>query len=140
MVVSGKALFAAVFAVATLVSGLGPAQAGGDPVVGEKVSKKCVACHSFEADGGGKLGPHLFAVIGRPVGGLEGYDNFSDSYVALGQGGAVWTEENLVAYLKDPKAAIREWLGDPKAKSKMTFKLPGDQDIADVIAYMATLK
>ncbi len=109
-------------------------------MAGEKVSKKCIACHSFEADGVAKLGPHLFAVIGRPVGGLDGYANYSDSYVALGKGGLLWSEETLVAYLKDPKAAIRDWSGDPKAKSKMTFKLPSDEDVANVIAYMATLK
>lgn len=136
----GNAVFASGVAIAALLVGLGSALAGGDLVSGEKVSKKCIACHSFEAEGGNKLGPNLFGTIGRPVGSLEGYDDFSESYVTLGQQGMVWTEESLVAYLKDPKGFVREMSGDPKAKSKMTFKLPGDQDVADVISYMASLK
>ena len=35
---------------------------------GEKVFKKCSACHSIEAGGGNKIGPALYNVVGRKGG------------------------------------------------------------------------
>ena len=40
---------------------------------GEKVFKKCSACHSIEAGGGNKIGPALYNVVGRKVAALEDY-------------------------------------------------------------------
>ena len=36
---------------------------------GKKVFKKCAACHSIKKDGGNKIGPALYSVVGRAVGG-----------------------------------------------------------------------
>ncbi|MBB4304150.1 cytochrome c [Rhodobium orientis] len=134
-----KGLIGIGIAAALTIAATGAASAAGDAAKGEKVAKKCVACHTFEEGGKNKVGPNLWGIVGRTAGTHEGY-KYSDSYVSLGEGGMTWTEENIAAYVPDPKGFIREKTGDPKARSKMTFKLTKDEDIADVIAYLATLK
>lgn len=131
-------LLSAGIAAAVIAFSGGTAMAA-DAAKGEKVAKKCVACHTFESGGANKVGPNLFGTIGRTVGSVDGF-GYSDSYVTLGEGGMAWDEENLAAYLQDPKGWVREATGDKKAKSKMSFKLRKEADVADVIAYMATLK
>ncbi len=110
---------------------------------GEADFKKCKACHAIIADDGtaivkgGKVGPNLYGVIGRTVGGLEGF-GYGESIVAVGAAGTVWDEENLTAYVVDPAAWLKEATGDAGAKSKMSFKLAkGGEDIA---AYLASVK
>lgn len=118
----------------------GAAFAEGDAAAGEKVFKKCKACHGIvngdEAiQKGGKTGPNLYAIIGRVAGSEE--FKFSASMIAAGEGGLIWDEEQIVKYILDPKAYLREVTGDPKAKSKMTFKLKkGGEDVA---AYLASV-
>ncbi len=78
-----------------------PALAG-DPAAGEADFKKCKACHSIiGADGtaivkGGKTGPNLFGVIGRPIGSAPDYA-YGDAILAVGASGAVWDEASLAA-------------------------------------------
>lgn len=119
-----------------------PALAG-DPAAGEAEFKKCKACHSLVAtDGtevvkGGKTGPNLGGVIGRPVAGVADF-KYGESIAAVGASGAVWDEASLAAYVTDPGAWLQEKTGDAAAKSKMTFKLAkGGEDMA---AYLATIK
>ncbi len=119
----------------------GAVQAAGDVAAGEKTFKKCKACHTI-ANGdevivkGGKTGPNLYGVVGRQPGSYEGF-KYSKSMVAFGETGAVWTEELLAQFAADPKAFLKEQLGDSAAKSKMTFKLKkGGEDVA---AYLASL-
>lgn len=115
-----------------------PALAEGDAEKGEKAFKKCKSCHGIVSpDGeklvkGGKTGPNLYGVIGR-VAGSEDF-KYGDGLKDANEAGAVWSEDELVAYVTDPKA----WLdGQGYAKkSKMTFKLKkGGEDVA---AYLAT--
>lgn len=129
-------------ATATLAALATPAFAEGDIAAGEKAFKKCKSCHMVKADDGtmimkgGKTGPNLYGVIGRPLGGAEGY-KYGKSLVAAGESGLVWTEESLAAFVADPKAYLKEATGDSKAKSKMTFKLK--KGGADVAAYLASV-
>lgn len=115
----------------------------GDPAAGEKVFNKCKACHSITgADGtpivkGGKTGPDLFGVIGRPVASYAGF-NYGDSVKAVGATGAVWDEAMVAEYVVDPSAWLKKQTGDNAAKSNMTFKLASGGE--DVAAYLASLK
>ena len=45
----------------------------GDPVLGEKVFKKCAACHSIVKGGKNNIGPALYNVVGRKVGIVNDY-------------------------------------------------------------------
>lgn len=121
----------------------GPALAqDGDAAVGEKEFRKCKACHMIQsADGedivkGGKTGPNLWGIIGRPAGSLEGF-KYSDALIELKDSGEVWTTEDLAAYITDPNKFVQEKTGDAKAKTKMTLKLNKNQ--ADVAAYLASV-
>lgn len=129
-----------------LIAGLAlssAAQAQGDAAKGEKEFKKCVACHAAVKDDGtvvlkgGKVGPNLFGVIGRPVASLADF-KYGDSMKALGATGAVWDEAALAAYVANPSAYLKEKTGDPAAKANMSFKLAkGGEDVA---AFLATIK
>ena len=132
----------------TLLSAIGalmlatPALAA-DPAAGEAEFKKCKACHSIVAtDGtevvkGGKTGPNLGGIVGRPVAGVADF-KYGDSIIAVGATGKVWDEASLAAYLADPGDWLEENGAGEGAKSKMTFKLSkGGEDVA---AYLATIK
>ncbi|MBV7378915.1 c-type cytochrome [Maritimibacter dapengensis] len=124
---------AAVFAAPALAA---------DPAAGEGDFKRCKACHAITAEDGtdivkgGKTGPNLFGVIGRPVGAVEDF-RYGDGLVAANEAGLVWDEENLAEYITDPGAWLKSVLDDPGAKSKMTYKhKKGAEDMA---AYLASL-
>lgn len=115
----------------------------GDVAAGEKTFMKCKTCHSIVApDGtavqkGGKVGPNLYGVIGRP---LASYPDFKygDGITLAGAKGLVWDEAMLAEYVKDPTAWLDANSGDPKAKSKMAFKLAkGGEDVAAYLASVA---
>lgn len=120
----------------TMFSSLALAQEG-NAEKGEKVFKKCKSCHNVGEGAKHKVGPALTGVIGRTAGTAEGY-KFGPTIVAAGAAGLVWSEEEIFAYLADPKKFLREKLDDNKGKSKMAFKLKKDQDRLDVIAYLKT--
>lgn len=119
------------------------ASADGDAAKGEKEFRKCVACHSvIAADGtavvkGGKVGPNLFAVIGRPVASIADF-KYGDGIKALGASGATWDEAGIASYVADPTAYLKDKTGDAGAKSNMSFKLAKGAE--DVAAYLATLE
>jgi cytochrome c len=109
------------------------AAAAGDAAKGEKVFKKCQACHSVD-EGQQKVGPSLHGVIGRQAGTVDGYTK----YVGLKGADFVWDEALLDAYLADPKAFITEHTDNKR--SSMAFKLSKDAERADVIAYLKSLQ
>lgn len=111
-----------------------------DAAAGEKIAKtRCVACHSFEKGGPNKVGPNLFGVTEHGPGKVEGY-SYSPGFKAAADKGFAWDHDHLHKYLADPTAFLQETSGDAKARSKMTFKLPGDEDRNNVIAYLESLK
>ncbi len=110
-----------------------------DAAKGEKLFKRCVACHTIKAGGKNKVGPNLFGIVGRKMGLGKGY-KYSKSYVAAGESGLTWTEDAILEYLADPKAFIKKVTGDPKARTKMVLKLKKEADRQDVISYLATQK
>ncbi|XDZ66480.1 c-type cytochrome [Alphaproteobacteria bacterium LSUCC0684] len=109
---------------ASLVVFAAPAIAG-DPGAGEKVFKKCKACHVVDSEKH-KTGPHLVNIMGRAAGSAEGYKKYSD---AMKESGIVWDETTLDAYLAAPKKYIKG--------TRMAFAgLKKDEDRANVIAYL----
>ena len=125
-----KTLIAASVTLLTLAM---PALANGDAEKGEKTFNQCKACHMIESGDetivrGGQVGPNLYGVIGRIMGGVEDY-NYSDGLQAKAEDGEVWTEETLAEYVTDPS----DFLG---SRSKMTYKLRNGSE--DVAAYLAT--
>lgn len=102
------------------------AMAEGDPAAGEKVFKKCKACHVIDSEKN-RLGPTLSGVFGRTAGAVEGFQKKYSS--AMKEAGIVWDEATLDAYLADPKGYI--------PKNKMAFPgLKKEDDRANIIAYM----
>ncbi|MFW8633410.1 c-type cytochrome [Cribrihabitans pelagius] len=118
-----------------------PVLAEGDAAKGEKEFSKCKACHTIASDSGdvivkgGKTGPNLWGVAGRTAGTVEGF-NYGDDLVAAGESGLTWTEENFVAYAADPRGFLREYTGNSKAKSKMSFRLRKGAE--DIYAFLAS--
>ncbi|MES0880246.1 cytochrome c family protein [Roseibium sp. SCP14] len=104
------------------------ASAEGDPAKGEKVFKKCAACHAVGENAKNKVGPQLNGVVDRPWGQVEGY-KYSKALIEQGDG-QVWDFENLDVYLTKPKDLIK--------KGKMAFAgLRKEDDRVNVIAYLA---
>lgn len=95
---------------------------------GEKVFKKCAACHAVGEGAKDRVGPSLNGVIGRTAGTEEGF-KYSPAMVKAGEGGMVWNDETLDTYLADPKAAV--------PGNKMAFPgLKSEDDRKAVIAYI----
>lgn len=110
----------------------GASAAAADAGEGEKVFKKCKACHESEA-GKHKVGPSLHGVFGRKAGAAPGFDKYK------GLEGADWTwdEAALDAYLQDPKKFTKDKTGKT---ASMVLKLPKKEERENIIAYLKTLK
>jgi len=100
-----------------------------DPVKGRAVFKKCFACHRVETPTN-LVGPHLQGIVGRPAAAVPEY-NYSPAMQARRQGGLMWSEANLAAYLADPQAIV--------PGTKMVFPgLKKPDEIANLIAFLKT--
>jgi cytochrome c len=136
-------LAAALTASALIIPGGLALGADGDAAKGEAVFKQCMACHRVGEGAKNLVGPVLNNIVGRQAGTAEGY-SYSALNKAAGDNGLVWNEELIAQYLPDPNAFLKKFLTD-KGKAdlatgttKMTFKLPNEQQRADVIAYVKT--
>ena len=97
----------------------------GDIASGEKIFKKCAACHSIIKGGKNAIGPALYNVVGRKVGSVEDY-KYSK---ALATYEKEWTLEELNGYLTKPAKWIKG--------TKMAFAgLRKEADRASVIKYL----
>ena len=76
----------------------------GDVSHGEKVFKKCSACHLVNKGGDNKIGPALYGIIGRKVASKKDY-KYSKAMAAYDKN---WTFEEMNGYLKKPQCYIRE--------------------------------
>jgi len=96
-----------------------------DVAHGEKVFKKCKACHSINAGGENKIGPKLWNVMFRPVGSVADY-KYSK---ALSSYGKEWSWEEMNGFLIKPSKWIKG--------NKMGFAgLKDERDRASVILYL----
>ena len=92
---------------------------------GEKVFKKCTACHSIDQGGSNKIGPALWGVLGRQAGSILNY-KYSKGMVAHGK---TWSFEEMNGFLIKPK----DWIKG----TKMSFAgLKSAKDRAAVILYI----
>ena len=97
----------------------------GDLNHGEKVFKKCSACHMIASGGKNMIGPNLWSVIGRTAGSVSDY-KYSKAMVAYGK---EWTFEEMNSYLIKPQAYVKG--------TKMAFAgLRKEKDRASVILFM----
>ena len=97
----------------------------GDVTSGEKIFKKCAACHSINKGGKNKIGPALYNIVGRAVGGVDNY-KYSK---ALASYGKEWTFEELNGFLLKPASYIKG--------TKMSYAgLRKEKDRASVIKYL----
>ena len=95
---------------------------------GEKVFKKCKACHAVGAGAKNKSGPHLNELMGRTMGSVDGF-KYSNVFKAAAEEGRIWDEESLAEFLAKPKSYMKG--------TKMSFsglKKEGDQ--VAIIAYL----
>lgn len=126
-----------ILALVTLAALTGAPALAQDAGHGEKIFKKCKACHMIGPKAKNRVGPVLTGVLGRPAGSYEGY-HYGESMTLAARGGLIWTEDTLLEWLAGPTDFLRKTLDDPKAKAKMSFHLKKEQDRRDVIAYLAT--
>ncbi|MGR3436550.1 MAG: c-type cytochrome [Shimia sp.] len=101
--------------------------ASADVGAGERIWRRCSACHVLE-DGVNGTGPHLYDVVGREIGIVEGY-GYSGALRAVAE---VWTTDNLNGFLEAPK----QWAPG----TSMGFNgLAKPEDRANLIAYLDTI-
>ena len=92
---------------------------------GQKVFKKCSACHSIKKGGRNNIGPALYNVLGRNMGALEDY-KYSKALIAFGKD---WTFDEMNSFLIKPTSYIKG--------TKMAFAgLKKEKDRASVILYL----
>ena len=97
----------------------------GDVATGEKVFKKCAACHSIIKGGKNAIGPALYNVVGRKIGSVAEY-KYSKALAAYGK---EWTFEELNGFLIKPAKWIKG--------TKMAYAgLRKEKDRASVIKYL----
>ncbi|MDA9647922.1 cytochrome c family protein [Candidatus Pelagibacter sp.] len=97
----------------------------GDIALGEKVFKKCAACHSIVKGGKNNIGPALYNVVGRKTGAVTDY-KYSKALASFDK---EWTFEELNGYLIKPAKWIKG--------TKMAFAgLRKEKDRASVIKYL----
>ena len=97
----------------------------GDIASGQKIFKKCAACHSINKDGKNNIGPALYNVVGRKVGEVSDY-KYSKALAAYDK---EWTFEELNGFLIKPSKWIKG--------TKMAYAgLRKEKDRASVIKYL----
>ena len=95
---------------------------------GEKLSKACAACHSFDNGGVNKVGPNLWNIVNRPIGEQEGFAYSAACVATPGD----WDYDSLNKFLWKPKSFI-----EGTKMNYLGMKKPGDR--AAMIAWLRTL-
>lgn len=100
-----------------------------DVAKGQKLFKKCVACHSNQAGAGHKVGPNLWRVVDKDIASHEDY-KYSKALAGI-EGN--WSIEQLNGWLYKPKAFAKG--------NRMGFAgIKDDTQRANMISYLKTLK
>ena len=121
----GEPAPAAPVAAAPELESVTPLLASADPAAGKRATKRCATCHTFNDGGLNKIGPNLWAIVGRQKGTVDGF-KYSD---AIGDMGGAWNYDDLNAFLANPKGFLKG--------TKMNFiGVKSVQDRAAIIAYL----
>ena len=92
---------------------------------GQKIFKKCSACHTYNKEGANKVGPNLWNLINSPKAKVEGFAYSKE----LAEFGGQWGYEELAQFLYKPKEYIKG--------TKMNFSgLKKIQDRADLVLFL----
>ncbi len=123
---------AAAMAVLAVTGFAGSALAEGDAAAGEKVFRKCKACHAVGDDAKNKVGPMLNGIVDNEIASVDGF-KYSKAFLTKKAEGLVWTVDVLDSYLTKPKKFI------PGTKmSYAGLKKEGDRE--NIIAYLMTFE
>jgi cytochrome c2 len=99
---------------------------------GEKVFRKCKACHQIGEGAKNRSGPILTGVVGAAAGAVDGF-KYSKALEKAASDGLVWTEEELAAFLAKPKDYLKG--------TKMSFAgLKKDSDLAAIVEYLKSVE
>lgn len=99
---------------------------------GEKVFKKCKACHKVGEGAKHSTGPLLNGIVGATAGQADGF-KYSKVMSAAGADGLVWTEEELAAFLGKPRKYMKG--------TKMSFAgLRKETDVEAVLTYLKSFQ
>jgi cytochrome c len=105
-----------------------PPAAGQDAAAGQRVFNQCRACHTIDQGGRNLVGPNLHGVVGRRAGFVEGF-RYSRPMQEKREQNFAWTEENLRAYIRNPRAVV--------PGGSMSYPgLRNEQQLNDLIAYL----
>lgn len=97
---------------------------------GEKVFRKCKACHQIGDGAKNRVGPILTGIVGHPAGQVEDF-RYSKPLSSMAGEGLVWDEASLKAFLADPRGFMKG--------TKMSFAgLRKDEDLEAIVAYLAS--
>jgi len=108
------------------------ADVAGDAKAGEKVFRKCKACHAVGAEAENKVGPVLNGIVDRSVAAVQDF-KYSSVLTDMGEAGKTWTAEELAAFLEKPRTYAKG--------TKMSFAgLRKEADRLNIIAYLATFE
>jgi len=100
---------------------------------GEKVFGKCKACHQIGEGAKNRAGPVLTGIVGSPAGGVDGFKKYSRPMVAAAAAGLIWTEEELSAFIADPRGYMKG--------TKMSFRgLSDEDDRAALIEFLKSVE
>jgi cytochrome c2 len=95
---------------------------------GEKVFRKCKACHEIGEGAANKVGPHLNDIFDRVMGSVDGF-RYSSGFQTVAEEGRVWTEDEMASFLESPR--------DYMKGTKMSFAgLRKEEDREAINAYL----
>ena len=105
----------------------------GDAVNGKRLAKRCASCHDFGTRN--KVGPPLQGVFNR----VAGQSGFKKHSAAFKTANWVWDDSHLLKWLCKSKDAIKEFTGDPSAKTKMPNQNMCGAKGNDIVSYLKTI-
>jgi cytochrome c len=93
-------------------------------------AQRCGICHAVSTEPGGPVaGPLMVGIVGRKAGTVPGFAMYSE---ALKKSGITWSTKTLDDFLIMPMQKV--------PGTVMPMMLPDNQERADVVAYISTLK